>query len=61
MACYPILQPTRVIGNTATIIDNIFSNNIHDDICSGNVLLTLSRHFSQFVSVNREKNRLQKD
>ena len=40
-----ILQPTRVTGNTATVIDNIFSN----------VFLTLSEHFSQFVSVNREK------
>ena len=41
--------------NTATIIDNIFSNNIQDDIISGNILLTLSEHFSQFVSVKREK------
>ena len=27
-----ILQPTRVTENTATVIDNIFNNNIHDDI-----------------------------
>ena len=41
--------------NTATVIDNIFSNNIQDDIISGNILLILSEHFSQFVSVKREK------
>ena len=50
-----ILQPTRVTENTATVIDNIFSNNLQDDIIGGNVLLTLSEHFSQFISVNREK------
>ena len=48
-----ILQPTRVTENTSTVIDNIFSNNIQDDIISGNVLLNLSDHFAQMVSVNR--------
>ena len=55
MIFYHIIQPTRVTENTATFIDNIFSNNIQDDIISGNILLTLSEHFSQFVSVKREK------
>ena len=50
-----ILQPTRVTEHTATVIDNIFSNNLQDDILSGNVLLTLSDHFAQMVSVNREQ------
>ena len=50
-----IIQPTRVTENTPTVIDNIFSNNIQDDIMSANILLTLSEHFSQFVSVKREK------
>ena len=49
------MQPTRVTENTATVIDNIFSNNIQDDIISGNIPFTLSEHFSQFVSVKREK------
>ena len=35
-----ILQP-RVTEHTATVIDNIFSNNLQDDILSGNVLLIL--------------------
>ena len=50
-----ILQPTRVTESSATIIDNIFSNNIQDDIISGNLLLTFSEHFSQFITVTREK------
>ena len=40
--------------NAATVIDNIFSNNLQDDIISGNLLLTSSECFSQFISVNRE-------
>ena len=55
MACFLILQPTRVTENTATVTDNIFSNNLQDDIISGNVLLTLSDHFSQIISVSREQ------
>ena len=50
-----ILQPTRVTVNTASVIDNIFNNNLQDDIISGNVLLTLSDHFSQIISVSREQ------
>ena len=48
-----ITQPTRVTEYTSSLIDNIFSNNIIDDTKSGNILLTLSEHFSQFVSVKR--------
>ena len=50
-----ITQPTRVTEYTSSLIDNIFSNNIIDDTKSGNILLTLSEHFSQFVSVKRER------
>ena len=53
---YPqIIQTTRVTPNTATNIDNIFINNITDDIICGKILLTFSEHISQFVSVNRGK------
>ena len=64
MDFYHILQPTRVTDNTATVIDNIFSNNIQDNIICGNILLTLSEHFSQFLSVNvdlKEVNIYQRD
>ena len=56
-----ILQPTRVTVNTVSVIDNIFSNNLQDDIISGNVLLTLSDHFSQIISVSREQIDLKKN
>ena len=49
-----VLEPTGLTDNTATVIDNIFSNNIQDSIVSGNVLLALSEHFSQFSSIKRE-------
>ena len=49
-----IIQPSRVVINQVpSLIDNIFSNNISDAVLSGNIYLTLSEHFSQFASVNR--------
>ena len=51
-----IIHPTRVVDNNIpSIIDNIFSNNLSDEITSGNIYLTLSEHFSQFASIKREK------
>ena len=51
-----IIHPSRVVENQEpSLIDNIFSNNITDEITSGNIYLTLSEHFSQFASVKREK------
>ena len=38
------------------LVDNIFTNNTSDEITSGNIYLTFSEHFSQLVSVKREKN-----
>ena len=50
-----ILLPTRIMGNSATIIDNIFTNNISNTIVSGNIVTDFSDHFSQFISVQRTK------
>ena len=51
-----IIHPTRVVENQEpSLIDNIFTNNVSDDIISGNIYLTLSEHFSQFASVKHEK------
>ena len=50
-----ILQPTRIQGDSATIIDNIFTNTSNNKTLSGNILTDLSDHFSQFVSVPRVK------
>ena len=51
-----IIHPSRVVENQEpSLIDNIYSNNISDEITSGNIYLTLSEHFSQFASVKRDK------
>ena len=41
-------KPTRVYKNSATLIDNIFVNNITNNVLSGNVVSDISDHFSQF-------------
>ena len=46
-----ITIPTRTTDNTATIIDNIFTNNFSHSKISGNILTDFSDHFSQFLSV----------
>ena len=50
-----IVQPTRVTDHHSTLIDNIFSNNLIDETKSGNIFLSLSDHFSQFLTIKREK------
>ena len=50
-----IIQPTRIVENeTPSVIDNIFSNNLNDDITAGNLLIVFSEHLSQFISVKKE-------
>ena len=47
-----IVQPTRVVENQRpSLIDNIFCNNLSEEINSGNIYLTLSEHFCQFASI----------
>ena len=50
-----ILLPTRIAGNSATIVDNIFTNNSNNTIISGNIVTDFSDHYSQFISVQRLK------
>jgi len=50
-----ILLPTRVQGESATIIDNIFTNNNHKATVSGNILTDTSDHYSQFISIQEQK------
>ena len=50
-----ILQPTRIQGDSATIIDNIFTNTCNRKIQSGNIITDFSDHYSQFVSIERER------
>ena len=48
-----IIHPTRITENTSTLIDNIYSNNLEDEIISGNILIQFADHLAQFHSINR--------
>ena len=50
-----IINPTRITDTTATVIDNIYTNCFQYSQNSGNILLSISEHFSQFISVKRNK------
>ena len=39
-------KPTRVYGSSATLIDNIFTNNLTNNISSGNIVADTTDHFS---------------
>ena len=41
-------KPTRVYRNSATLIDNIFTNKVEENIISGNLITDVSDHFKQF-------------
>lgn len=50
-ALIPLInKPTRITSHSATIIDNIFSNKLHNDgiLVQGNLTTDLSDHFAQF-------------
>ena len=46
-----ILLPTRIVGTSKTLIDNIFSNHISNDILSGNITASISDHLPQICIV----------
>ena len=50
-------KPTRVDGSSPTLIDNNFTNNLTNNISSGNIVTDRSDHFSQvcIVNVNQQK------
>ena len=48
-----ILHPTRVTDHSATVIDNIFSNNSSYETTSGNIITQISDHFPQFLILNK--------
>ena len=52
---HQISIPTRVTDKTATIIDNIFTNNILCKKFSGNITTDFSDHYSQYLSIERQK------
>ena len=49
---------TRLYGSSATLIDNIFTNNLTNNISSGNIVTDTTDHFSQVCIVNVNKQKL---
>ena len=43
--------PTRVYGTQATLIDNIFSNNLENSLICGNIITDTTDHFTQVCIV----------
>ena len=52
-----IVQPTRITSHSKTLIDNIFSNYISQDIVSGCLTATISDHLPQFLIFSNVPNR----
>ena len=53
MSLFPIItQPSRITHHSATIIDNIFTNNLEDNILSGLLINDISDHLPVFVIYN---------
>ena len=55
-SCYflpTIDKPTRVHGNSATLIDNIFTNCPEEHNVSGNIISDISDHYTQFCIIAR--------
>ena len=47
-----ILQPTRVTSHSATLIDNIFTNDLQCLSKGGNITCSISDHFLQFSQID---------
>ena len=57
-----ILQPTRIVDNSKTLIDNIFMNCLEFETFSGNLTSQISDHLVQFIVINnfyKQKPRLE--
>ena len=51
-------KPTRVYGNSAMLIDNIFSNNLENSFICGNIVTETTDHFTQVCTVASHPNPL---
>ena len=49
-----ITLPTKINRDSNTIIDNIFTNNIHPDMKSGNFTVGISDHLASFLIIPRK-------
>ena len=51
-----ILQPSRISSNSATLIDNIFINDLACSSRGGNLTTSISDHFMQFSQIDLFEN-----
>ena len=60
--CIPLInKPTRITNNSSTLIDNIFSNIIEDDLCNKGILYwSISDHFPVFYLHKTEPDNTEK-
>ena len=49
-----IIQPTRITDTSKTLIDNIYTNSFVNESISGNILIEIADHLTQFVSVHNQ-------
>ena len=56
-----IILPTRITDTSQSLIDNIYTNTFTDDNQSGNILIEIADHLTQFVSVHKEVTNAQKE
>ena len=49
-----IANPTRITAISATLIGNIFTNNCNSTYPSGNLIITLSDHYAQFLIMENQ-------
>ena len=56
-----IFSPTRTTSSSATLIDNIFTNNYNYSFVSGNLVNTLSDHHAQFLIMGNQYSPLELD
>ena len=47
-------MPTRVTDHSATVVDNIFTNNLDKSLIRGNIISDFSDHYSQFISIQNQ-------
>ena len=56
-----IFSPTCTTSSSATLIDNIFTNNYNSSFVSGNLVNTLSDHHAQFLIMGNQHSPLELD
>ena len=56
-----IFSPTRTTSSSATLIDNIFTNNYNSSFVSGNLVNTFLEHHAQFLIMGNENSSFKLD